>query len=156
MNDPRNQLTELQERWLSALESGGYGQIEGHLCQSGNYCCLGVATHVVNPDHPALQQDGWDKADWIEDQVVDEDPELFSTFEDGSFAPPDVAMALHLNNTNGRFRFMARIEIEGNHHDGLVALNDNTNWTFEHIAEFIREKPWLVFTNFDPPAGAAS
>ena len=36
------QLTELQEKWLTALESGEYAQCKGSLHRGAGYCCLGV------------------------------------------------------------------------------------------------------------------
>ena len=45
-------LTDIQERWLQALESGEYKQGKTYLCSIGDYgdksyCCLGVACHLL-------------------------------------------------------------------------------------------------------------
>ena len=40
-------MTELQERWLCALESGRYAQGAGRLKLGFTYCCLGVACQVA-------------------------------------------------------------------------------------------------------------
>lgn len=38
----------LKKKWLKALRSGEYGQIDGHLCDgNGSFCCLGVLEHVA-------------------------------------------------------------------------------------------------------------
>lgn len=41
------QLTELQEKWLKALESGRYKQSKHFLKRDGGYCCLGVACRIT-------------------------------------------------------------------------------------------------------------
>jgi hypothetical protein len=41
------ELTELQEKWLKALESGEYKQGQFALYRNGSYCCLGVACAVA-------------------------------------------------------------------------------------------------------------
>lgn len=41
------ELSELQEKWLQALESGEYGQCEAVLHDGAGYCVLGVACEVV-------------------------------------------------------------------------------------------------------------
>ena len=47
-----NKFTKHQLKWLEALESGeykqGYKRLKG---KSGGYCCLGVATRVVDPEY---------------------------------------------------------------------------------------------------------
>lgn len=34
---------EFTEKWLTALRSGEYKQIQNTLCKDGGYCCLGIA-----------------------------------------------------------------------------------------------------------------
>jgi len=123
-------LTELQEKWLQALESGGYKQAIGDLCHDGNYCCLGVATEVFNPEHQALKDNGWDK--WEVEGTV-------------QTAPPDVVEALGLYSDTGRFDGF--VGLDGANYDALVDLNDGAKWTFKQIAAFIRENPEKVFKN---------
>ena len=117
-------FTELQEKWLQALESGEYEQTQDELCQGGKYCCLGVATHVFNPDHPALKSNGW------------QNPKLEIT---SKTAPPDVREALKLRDEHGTF--LEELE----YWESLVAMNDSSEFTFKDIAEFIRNNPELVF-----------
>ncbi len=47
----QNEFTELQERWLKNLEGGEYRQGVGFLLKDGEFCCLGVAVHTVDPQH---------------------------------------------------------------------------------------------------------
>lgn len=147
----RNTFTPAQEKWLTALESGEYRQTTENLCKDGGYCCLGVATHTVNPNHPALAANGWDKLDWtVEHDLEPGDVERYGS--DEMTAPPDVVDALHLVDSDGKFRFGATYHQA----DCLVRLNDSLGMTFPDIVEFIRKRPWLVFTNFDPPGREAA
>lgn len=50
----KGKFTPLQGAWLEALESGKYKQGEGYLVADGGFCCLGLATHLVNPEHESL------------------------------------------------------------------------------------------------------
>ena len=52
--DYKGKFTPLQEAWLKALESGEYQQGQGYLYCDGGFCCLGLATHLVDEDHPSL------------------------------------------------------------------------------------------------------
>ena len=40
-------LTEAQERWVTALESGDYKQTRGRLRDDNGFCCIGVACDVL-------------------------------------------------------------------------------------------------------------
>lgn len=145
----RNVFTEKQEAWLKALESGEFQQVQNALCNSGGMCCLGVATHVVDPKHNALKYGEWSRSSYDEDYSVDE---LNDLGDDGATAPPETVEELMLNNSEGKFRF-------GYKTDGgisaLIGLNDSAKLTFPEIAAFIRERPWVVFVNFDQPETAS-
>lgn len=41
---------EVKQRWLEALRSGRYEQGAGYLNRDGQYCCLGVACDLIDPD----------------------------------------------------------------------------------------------------------
>lgn len=143
----RNQLSPIQEKWIAALEGGYFKQnTGGHLYDNQCYCCLGVATYLVDPDHTSLANDGWEREDWTDMELVANDPEWFNGLVDGSVASPDIAVALQLHGTDGKFRFAARCK--GRH--SLAELND-AGESFADIAAFICASPWLVFTNFDMP-----
>ena len=117
-------FTELQEKWLQALESGEYKQTQEDLCLDGKYCCLGVATHMFNPDHQALKDNGWYRNQ--------------SQVEATATAPEDVKEALKLNSNHG-------ILSDEHEYESLVDMNDSHKFTFKDIAKFIRENPELVF-----------
>lgn len=113
-------FTELQLKWLEALESGKYKQGRFRLKNDSNgqdtYCCLGVACEVAGIK-PVLV----DNARW-------EYEEMFSV-------PPDrLVSELGLNDMNGM------IMGEG----CLINMNDSGS-TFAEIAQFIRENPERVF-----------
>ena len=122
-------FTELQEKWLQALESGKYEQTQCELCLNGKYCCLGVATHVFDPDHQALKDNGWYPNP---DHGVDKT------------APKDVVEALKLNSKAGNFSDDNAL----GGYESLVDLNDDGDLTFKQIAEFIRDNPELVFQDW--------
>lgn len=147
-----NKYTPEQEAWLTALESGEYKQVKQNLCVDGAYCCLGVATLTIDPDHEALAENGWDTAGWAAREVALEDPRWFYSLEEGPLAPPDVVATLRLSGSDGKFRFG---HIAGDA-SSLANLNDDLGMTFPEIAAFIRAKPWWVFTNFDAPKPEAT
>lgn len=118
-------FTELQEKWLQALESGEYEQTQDELCKGGKYCCLGVATHTFNPEHQALKDNGWFRTSIAR--------------EASKTAPPDVRDALKLTDEHGT------LLAEFGCWESLVAMNDSREFTFKDIAEFIRENPDAVF-----------
>lgn len=153
----QNQFTDLQLKWLEALESGEYRQTKQNLCHDRAFCCLGVATSIHDPGHYAISGNGWRHEDYEDELDMSKDVVMSEYGEDGATAPPDVVDALGISGSTGNFRFGSTFHIEGNPYrmESLVALNDKAEWTFPEIAAFIREKPWLVFTNFDQPAEAA-
>jgi len=51
----KGKFTPLQEAWLKALESGKYKQGQGCLVAYGGFCCLGLATHLVDEGHKSLR-----------------------------------------------------------------------------------------------------
>jgi hypothetical protein len=103
----------------------------------------------VNPKHLALENNGWDWADFDDDF---ESGDRLILGPDEMTAPAGVATTLRLDNTEGRFRFGFKFNERVS---CLIDLNDKYGWTFHQIAEFIRAKPWLVFTNFDQPEEAS-
>lgn len=110
------QLSELQEKWLTALESGKYKQGRAFLgSPDTGLCCLGVLCVVAERD-----------------------------FDDGAFFPPHaVAEAARLRTRSGDSArsFMVN-EFQCN---GLPDANDNANATFPEIAAAIRANPENFF-----------
>lgn len=61
-------MTNLQRRWVEALESGKYEQGMGQLRNSNNrYCCLGVACDVNDPTLWDGVDMGWYKGEGDEE-----------------------------------------------------------------------------------------
>lgn len=147
---PRNALTPDQEAWLTALESGEYRQAKEHLCRDGAYCCLGVATHVLDPENPALRNDGWGADDYRSSDIEEMWDEGEIVWADGPLPPPEIVVRLNLQDTVGSFRLRKKRHDAGS----LADLNDKVGLPFPEIAGMIRAAPWLVFTNFDIPEAA--
>ena len=57
-------LTDEQERWLTALESGKFRQGK-HVMRNGDrYCCFGVAADVLAPGRWVAVEGAYDDEDW--------------------------------------------------------------------------------------------
>jgi hypothetical protein len=116
------QLTEPQERWLKALESGSYKQGLGFLKHSNFYCCLGVACELFKQElalRETFDSSGCFKFDG-EDRVL----------------PFAVQKHLRLKTKVGHMKL--------HYYSSLADLNDNGK-TFAEIAKFIRNNPEKVF-----------
>lgn len=124
------QFTEIQERWLAALESGEYRQVKHLLVENGAYCCLGVGCVIAGAKHV---------------EADDECGEgfLLSGRVHGEDLDRDIAMKLGLRGTTGQFLhedFSVSPKAEG-----LTCLNDKCGMTFQQIAAYIRANPENVF-----------
>lgn len=114
----KTMLTESQEKWLTALESGQYEQGLRYLCRNNKYCCLGVACDIFN----------------ISFEVEECIDNIIKTYnKQQNSAPPDIVNALNLHDCLGSKNGVDDI-------DGLARLNDRT-YTFKEIAAIIRENP---------------
>jgi hypothetical protein len=125
-------LTEVQQRWIEALESGYYKQGKSRLRDShDNYCCLGVLCDlaveagVIPPPEPSIN-------------VYN----AYSYLNHTTIVPPAVQLWAGLNNPTGNAK---RFE--------LTALNDK-GISFSEIAQLIRSEPPGLFVNTStkPPA----
>lgn len=112
-------LTEFQEKWLVALESGTYPQGVGRLKSAKGYCCLGVACEVSGI-------------------VPVEGIGGYGFYEGHSIGLPYRVMSeLHLRSRDGYINETTM---------RLSAMNDNGT-PHKDIATFIRANPEKVFTN---------
>ncbi len=111
-------LTESQEKWLTALESGQYEQGSRYLCRNNKYCCLGVACEIFNISF---------EAEKIDDDIIKD----YNGQQCAS--PPDIVDILNLYDNLGSKNGIDDI-------DGLARLNDRT-YAFKEIAAIIRENP---------------
>lgn len=117
-------LTEDQETWVTALESGEYKQgTNGWLCDDGRFSCFGVACQVLLGDADSEIQGGirvWGG------RVV--------------AAADAVVERLGLNDAGGALECAV---LHG--FSDLAAAND-AGVTFKEIAAFIRAHPEAVFS----------
>lgn len=121
-------LTEAQEKWLAALESGEYKQGKGKLRDMDNcFCCLGVACELFIPDtmHVIRRQ-------YNGTQIY------YGIGKHSMYgvAPPSVVDILGLRSPTGNINDCGAVS--------LAVMNDNGN-TFAEIAAFIRANPEKVF-----------
>lgn len=119
------QFTEIQEKWLQALESGEYQQGHKWLRHDGCYCCLGVACEVLGLEYRDEDQSFVFAEDFMGWRLRD-----------------DVAASIGLHNGLGALKSVALLNGRGFY--SLSALNDN-GMPFTEIAAYIRTNPGNVF-----------
>jgi hypothetical protein len=133
-------LTEIQEKWLKALESGEYKQCTEALFDGTGYCCLGVAdvvclgrTFTRSTDHSCFFDNNGNTR--VLDSVG--------------------AEMLGIETTSGWITEVLQEEFYeairaagylGQYKSSLAAYNDD-GATFAQIAAAIRKVPGAVFTN---------
>ena len=157
------EFTELQEKWLTALESGEYTQARGMLRDSeDNFCCLGVMCDIVQPDHwvkTTVKQE-WYECDfvWYYRDVMEEN--IVHNMD----VPSSIRQKIRFRSPSGHFfpNFIApqdpdfdrilqegttRVE-QGERLTSLANLNDR-GWTFKEIAGLVRRNPRVFFLSGD-------
>lgn len=102
----------LTKRWIKALRSGEYKQGQCYLKKEDKYCCLGVLIEVVNG------------------------PEIFEPFKDYLFqvikgTPNCCSLPQDIIN---------KIEISYEIVSNLINMNDNLNYSFDQIANYLEEE----------------
>jgi len=116
---------EAAKLWCKALRSGLYTQGElALLTLEGDFCCLGVACHMVGQ---------------VPRKVKGMDCYIFGR-ESDSTLPVSVRRAIGLYSSLGHRRDGKRIEIDGNSYEHLGAVNDS-KVSFDEIADYI-EANW--------------
>lgn len=132
-------LTEEQEQWLQALESGEYKQGRTYLNKNGCMCCLGVACEILIPDTVT--------GDLVKSYGTGKDKE-------STMAPKMVIDILGLNDEFGALN-LDRVTVHKytpkdaekiQSYGSLASMNDGVELSFKEIAEFIRWAPEVVFT----------
>lgn len=116
-------FNEYQIEWFKALRSGEYKQAQGCLTRDGGYCCLGVACLVQGKTKEKMEGES-----------------DLSNFK-------DVQENLKLRDQAGLFSGGLYIE-DGDQSSkawGLTELNDEANWPFLQIADYIEANPENVF-----------
>ena len=120
-----SKLTEAQERWMTALESGEYKQTRSRLRDANGFCCLGVACDVSG------------LGEWRKLSGLDK-----FEFRTSYGARADLGLPFSVREQLG-------ISHDDNRADRLVELNDHEGKTFAEIAKWIRENADEVFTQGD-------
>jgi len=113
----KQELTDAQESWIQALESGKYNQGNSVLNRDNNFCCLGVACDL-HKENLTVTQPSEAKAVWYDG--------------DNCYAPEYIVGKLGLIDNVG----------ESNDVDlkSLTVLNDEGK-SFAEIAEILRSNP---------------
>jgi hypothetical protein len=116
---------EVADAWVEALRSGDYRQAKGMLREGDNFCCLGVLCDISK-------------------QGEFRDSPVGQTYFDGvdvrlASIPPLVMEWAGMKSEGGAF--LPRISLGGKTADRLWKLNDQLEWSFEKIADFI-ETNW--------------
>lgn len=135
-------FTELQTKWIEALESGEYKQGRSWLRNGGFYCCLGVLCEVGG--------------------LVPYDKGNGGFFVSGEFGgahsqmlPSSFAKAAGLHDCYGGFERPIPTIGLGLTRSTLVALNDRSPQVpFAEIAQYLRFDPWNVFQPVTAPVAA--
>jgi hypothetical protein len=141
-------ITEMQDKWLTALESGEYAQATDQLKSGDAYCCLGVACQLLDPD-------GWEFDDFYlyDDHGKDLEGGGDGKADDNEM-PYRVVEAFGFHATDGSFKGHVSAQAANDHfeliegYDGattLIGLNDDAQATFPQIAAFVRAHPEVVF-----------
>lgn len=126
-------LTENQEKWLAALESGDYEQGKAGLRYKDKFCCLGVACDLFFEG---------------ETRVSFNNTYYMESIGHDTFLPPSVRKKLNMINQEGDFGGIG----EFGNYTSLWEANDE-GVPFNEIAAFIRANPELIFKNEEQDEG---
>lgn len=137
------QLGPRQERWLQALESGEFTQAQEAMCDVSidgtcAYCCLGVAAQLLETDglceiSKPSPHNGYDLATI-----------RYGAAYSQEYLPNGMEALMGLRSVEGKLAS----SVEGlEKHEGasLATLNDEAEWDFKMIAQYIRQNPENVF-----------
>lgn len=126
-------MNDLQKEWVAALRSGEYEQGKIHLRSSdGKYCCLGVLCDVIH------KREG---TDWVwNDRTQSWECERDSCFT-GTLSI-GLAEKAGLLAGDGPIK---QLTPENLKYGCLWKMNDNLEWTFDQIADFIEQNESLIF-----------
>ena len=147
-------LTETQEAWVQALESGEYEQTESYLRTDtegvNGYCCLGVACEISGI------------GTWSTEPIWEGESYIYTAGDeaDAEGMPPEVADSLDMRSLLGGFkRIIYRTDEDGEwtatkpekgidfkEYHNLTLINDSGKYDFAEIAHVIRKFPELVFS----------
>jgi hypothetical protein len=113
---------EVKAKWVAALRSGEYKQIQGRLHDEKGFCCLGVLCAVS------------ELGDWVMDEDDEEEKAQMAYVceksADSEVAPNDVVEWAGLLKPDPDIS-------DGNLMTQIASLNDYKKWTFAQIADAI-------------------
>ena len=123
------ELTELQEQWLQALESGKYAQTQQMLCNDiySAFCCLGVACQLAK--ERGIIEEFYYGEEFPDNAVTN----AFGLIRTDGFVP---SMTYEYQKDHGTLK--------------LSTLNDDEGLDFPAIAAKIRAHPKDFFANPEP------
>ena len=133
-------LTEAQERWLTALESGSYEKAHGTLRVDDRFCCLGVACDLYDSSRWKTHRKllGYQGADVFRGETLPPDVSEYygiigeaGDIHQHALEPGDVSAIAGRTGMAGRDMTLA-------------AMNDG-GYTFREIAAIIRKTPDAFF-----------
>lgn len=120
-------------KWVTALRSGEYEQTKGVLKNDNGFCCLGVATDVYMKECGGT----WSKsAQFFGNEPNPRSGYLFDDYE-GERLPREVRDWLGIQDADPELLTGRSGEYEP--HLPATSLNDEEEWTFEQIAQAIKE-----------------
>lgn len=113
---------EIKARWIEALRSGNYEQGRYNLRRGNFYCCLGVLCDTVKDEV---------NHDWL---PLQDSMGTFYRFDRADEVLPDsVASCADLP-------ISPVLTFEGKEETYITAINDDTNLSFEEIADLIEKQ----------------
>lgn len=117
-----NKLNEFQTKWLEALESGEYDQCKNQLYDKDRGYCCLGIAEKLR------------------------DPDMHLLKHSSEIGTPS-------NQTTSELNLFSPIGLlKDPNYNSLTDLNDDHDFSFNEIAEYIREAPWKVFQNFEKPS----
>lgn len=132
-----HKLTDNQEAWLTALETGDYDQTTGNLNDQDGFCCLGVACDI------ATEIGHWEGSGSVRGFMPNEPNHLDSINHSG--LSPQMQVWLGVYGALGQFKDDHSFDLARSKGNSLTDLNDFGGMSFKEIATFVRENLTSVF-----------
>jgi hypothetical protein len=122
---------DIKAKWLTALRSGQYEQVDSVLRNNEGYCCLGVLCDLYAQETGVEWETGFSNQ--------------FSMHSDTSVLPEEVRQWAELPHEHGAYVAVSKSYDEGEettvyHAPSLTELNDQWQYDFRQIADVIEEQ----------------
>lgn len=134
---------DIKERWVAALESGSYKQVDGMLSDGDGFCCLGVLCEIAVQDQVVIRDRGDESIFYVSKiDVRDADflilPEAVSDWGGVSNNP---VLTLDINDIpeDKRMYLSTEDSARGEINLSLSDLNDTIHMTFPEIAAVVKK-----------------